>query len=171
MNCDRSFFKPFGIFRSNIFWHGILKIMELFNRHVLKLPLCITVSFAVCLFMVLLDRYFTTAHTGSRFFKFQYTTQFILLALPTTKAMDIEFRFIIEYSSFRDFYRRPLGNNRSIFIWEFLKDDVFGLCWNWRLVLELWYLEGFWFLLGDVFEDYIFAWWNIWVSIILLLPS
>jgi magnesium-transporting ATPase (P-type) len=30
------------------------------------------------------------------------------------------------------------------------------------------YLEGFWvFLLEDLFEDYIFAWWNIWVSIIL----
>ncbi len=38
-----------------------------------------------------------------------------LLALPT-KAKDIVFRFIIEYSSLRDFYR-PLGNsNRSIFI-------------------------------------------------------
>ncbi len=37
----------------------------------------------------------------------------------------------------------------------------FGLCWNLRLVIiELWYLEGFWF------EDYVFAWWNIWVSII-----
>jgi hypothetical protein len=41
----------------------------------------------------------------------------------------------------------------------------FGLCWNLRLVIELWYLEGFWFLLEDFFEDYIFAWWNIWVSI------
>jgi hypothetical protein len=34
------------------------------------------------------------------------------------------FRFIIEYSSLRDFYR-PLGNNiRSILIGGFLKDDV-----------------------------------------------
>ncbi len=34
-------------------------------------------------------------------------------------------RFIIEYSSLRDFYR-PLGNNnnRSIFIQGFLKDDI-----------------------------------------------
>ncbi len=55
---------------------------------------------------------------------------------------DIVFRFIIEYSSsLRDFYR-PLGNNnnnnnnnRSIFIWGFLKDDIFGLCWNLRLVI------------------------------------
>jgi len=34
------------------------------------------------------------------------------------------FRFIIEYSSLRDFYR-PLGNNnRSLFIPGFLKDDI-----------------------------------------------
>ncbi len=26
-----------------------------------------------------------------------------------------------------------------------------GLCWNLRLVIELWYLEGFWFLLKDFF--------------------
>jgi hypothetical protein len=45
-----------------------------------------------------------------------------LLALPSTKAkrIFIVFRFIIEYSSLRDFYR-PLGNhnnnnNRSIFL-------------------------------------------------------
>jgi len=35
---------------------------------------------------------------------------------------DIVSRFIIEYSSLRDF--GPLGNNRSIFIWGFLKDDI-----------------------------------------------
>jgi hypothetical protein len=36
----------------------------------------------------------------------------------------IVFRFIIEYSSLRDFYR-PLGNNiRSIFIRRFLTDDI-----------------------------------------------
>jgi hypothetical protein len=42
----------------------------------------------------------------------------------------IVFRFIIEYSSLRDFYRPLLGNNnnnRSIFIWGFLKDDIFWL--------------------------------------------
>jgi hypothetical protein len=37
----------------------------------------------------------------------------------------IVFRFIIEYSSLRDF--GPLGYNRPIFISEFLKDDI-GLC-------------------------------------------
>jgi hypothetical protein len=36
------------------------------------------------------------------------------------------FRFIIEYSSLRDF-DRPLGN-RSILIWGFLKDDILGAC-------------------------------------------
>jgi hypothetical protein len=41
---------------------------------------------------------------------------------------DIVFRFIIEYSSLRDFYK-PLGNNNSsIFIRGFLKDGFFGLC-------------------------------------------
>jgi len=50
----------------------------------------------------------------------------ILLALHTTKARGIVFRFIIEYSSLRDFYRPLLGNNnnRSIFIPGFLKDDI-----------------------------------------------
>jgi hypothetical protein len=37
-----------------------------------------------------------------------------LLALPTKGKDIVVFRFIIEYSSFRDF--GPLGNNRSIFI-------------------------------------------------------
>jgi len=53
--------------------------------------------------------------------------------LHTKARMDIVFRFIIEYSSLRDFYR-PLGNNnnnnnnnRSIFMWGFLKDDIFWL--------------------------------------------
>jgi hypothetical protein len=37
-----------------------------------------------------------------------------LLALPTTnyQGKDVVFRFIIEYSSLRDFYR-PLGNNNN----------------------------------------------------------
>ncbi len=52
-----------------------------------------------------------------------------LLALPY-QGKDIVFRFIVEYSSLRDFYR-PLGNNynnnRSIFIGGFLKIDIFWL--------------------------------------------
>jgi hypothetical protein len=44
--------------------------------------------------------------------------------LPTTKANYIVFRFIIEYSSLRDFYRPLDNNNRSIFIQGFLKDDI-----------------------------------------------
>ncbi len=77
--------------------------------------------------------------------------------LPTSKeGKDIVFRFIIEYSSLRDFYR-PLdnnNNNRSIFIWGFLKHDIFGLCWNLRSVIELWYLEGF--LVS--FRGFLFFW-------------
>jgi hypothetical protein len=57
----------------------------------------------------------------------------IILRLPwhllgfAYQGQDIVFRFIIEYSSLRDFYR-PLGNNnRSICIWGFLKDGIFWL--------------------------------------------
>jgi len=47
----------------------------------------------------------------------------------------IVFRIIIEYSSLRDMdHIITLGNNRSIFIWGFLKLHIFGLCWNLRLV-------------------------------------
>ncbi len=85
----------------------------------------------------------------------------------------IVFRFIIEYSSLRNFYRPLLGNNnnnRSIFIWGFLKDDILALLKleisynrvliSWRILVSF---RGF-------FEDYILAWWNIWAFIILLLP-
>ncbi len=48
----------------------------------------------------------------------------LFVGLPY-QGTDIVFRFIIEYSSL-DF--GPLGNNnRSIFIWGFLKDDIFWL--------------------------------------------
>jgi hypothetical protein len=42
---------------------------------------------------------------------------------------DIVFRFIIEYSSLRDFW--PLGNNRFISIWVFLKDDILACVETW----------------------------------------
>jgi hypothetical protein len=42
-----------------------------------------------------------------------YIKLFLLLALPTKQGKDIiVFRFIIEYSSLRHFYR-PLGNNNN----------------------------------------------------------
>ncbi len=72
------------------------------------------------------------------------------------------FRFIIEYSSLRDFYR-PLGNtntnnnNRSILFFNlriFERIWYFGLCWNLRLsyyrVINN-FLKGFWFLLLEDF--------------------
>jgi hypothetical protein len=60
------------------------------------------------------------------------------------------FRFIIEYSSLRDFYRPILG--LFLFYEDFWKMIYFGLCSNLRLVIiELWYLEGFWFLFEDFF--------------------
>jgi hypothetical protein len=54
------------------------------------------------------------------------------------------FRFIIEYSSLRDF--GPLGNNRSIFIWGFLKDEIllvlkfeisYRVMMSWRILVPL----------------------------------
>jgi len=65
-----------------------------------------------------------------------YVDTFLGLAY---QGKDLMFRFIIEYSSLRDFYR-PLGNNnRSIFIWGFLKDDI--------LVFNNWLIQFFngWF--------------------------
>jgi hypothetical protein len=53
---------------------------------------------------------------------FEAICSFVGLAYYQGKK-DIVFRFIIEYSSLRDF--GPQGNNnRSIFIWGFLKDDI-----------------------------------------------
>jgi hypothetical protein len=72
---------------------------------------------------------------------------------------DIVFRFIIEYSSLRDFFRPLLGNNnRSILIQGFFERWYFGLCWNLRLVLELCYLEGFWFLFRGIFFQRLSFW-------------
>jgi hypothetical protein len=61
---------------------------------------------------------------------------FIGLSLPRQGRI-LVFRFIIEYSGLRNFYR-PLNNNTSIFIWGFLKDDIpIDLCWKLRLVIKL----------------------------------
>jgi hypothetical protein len=69
------------------------------------------------------------------------------------------FRFIIEYSILMDF--GLCNNNRSIFVWGFLKDDILAcVCnWNLRLVVELWwYQEGFWVSFGGFFfEDCVFC--------------
>ncbi len=71
------------------------------------------------------------------------------LALPTKGKDIIVFRFIIEYHSLRNF------GPQVIIIGLFLYEDFcfetwyFGLCWNLRLVIELYFLEGFWFFLED----------------------
>jgi hypothetical protein len=48
------------------------------------------------------------------------------VGLPYQGKDIIVFRFIIEYSSLRDFYRPPgnNNNNRSIFILGFLEHDI-----------------------------------------------
>jgi hypothetical protein len=102
----------------------------------------------------------------------------VLLALPTTKGKDIVFRFIIEYSSLRDFYR-PLGNNnnnnRSIFIWGFferwynfwlvlkLEISYKVIIISWRILVS--FRGGFFF-----WRVYFLHGGNIWISISLLLP-
>jgi hypothetical protein len=62
----------------------------------------------------------------------------VTLSALAYQVKDIVFRFIIEYSSLRDFYR-PLGynNNTSIFFFIMRIFDrwYFGLCWNLRLVI------------------------------------
>jgi len=96
---------------------------------------------------------------------------FVGLCLPS-KAKDIVLRFIIEYSSLRDFYR-PLGNNnnnnnRFIFFnmmiferWAFWLVLKLEISYNRVIIISWRILVSF----GGVFEDYIFALWNIWVSI------
>jgi hypothetical protein len=78
----------------------------------------------------------------------------------------------LEYSSLRDFYK-PLGNNnnnnepifyRRIFerwFWLVLKLEIsyYRVIISWKILVSF---RGF-------FEDYIFAWWNICVSLTLLL--
>jgi hypothetical protein len=84
---------------------------------------------------------------------------------------DIVFRFIIEYSSLRDFYR-PLGNNtKSIFIWGLnLKYNILACVETWDISYRI---KVSWRILVSFrgfFEDYIFAMViYIWVFLILLL--
>ncbi len=61
----------------------------------------------------------------------------------------IVYRFIIECNSLKAFW--PLG--KSNFIVGFSERWYFGLCWNLILIIELSYLERFWFLLEDSLED------------------
>jgi hypothetical protein len=82
---------------------------------------------------------------------------------------DIVFRFIIEYSSLRDFYRPPSNNNnnRSIFYIRIFWKMIFWLEISYRVIISL---KRILVSFRQFFEDYIFAWWNIWVSIMLILP-
>ncbi len=95
------------------------------------------------------------------------TLSLLLLALHT-QGKDIVFRFIIEYySSWR--HSRPYVI--SLFLYEDFWNMIFWLVLkleiivielkiSWRILVSF---RGF-------YGDYIFAWWNVWVSIILLLP-
>jgi hypothetical protein len=63
-------------------------------------------------------------------FQARLSSNLFFIGITYQGKKDIVFRFIIEYSSLRDFYR-PLGNNnnnnnnnRFIFVRGFLKDDI-----------------------------------------------
>ncbi len=80
---------------------------------------------------------------------------------------DIVFRFIIEYSSLRDFGPLVIGLFLCEDFWKMIFRLVLKIEISYRVIIALKNLFSFrWF-----FEDYIFAWWNIWVSIILLSPQ
>jgi len=96
---------------------------------------------------------------------FQHTSanwkcQQILFVGLALQGKEIVFRFIIEYSSLRDF--GPLGNNnnnnnRSIFKWGFLKDDVLACVETWetsyyRVIIISWrILVSFWGFFGRLY--------------------
>jgi len=50
---------------------------------------------------------------------------------PTEQGKDIVFRFIIEYSSLRDFGPYVIIIGLFIFIWGFLKDDILACVETW----------------------------------------
>jgi hypothetical protein len=77
----------------------------------------------------------------------------LLCGLAYQGKKDIVFRFIIEYSSLRNF--GPLYNG-FVFIWGFLKRWYFWLV----LKLEISYRVMISCRILDSFEDYILAWWN-----------
>jgi hypothetical protein len=71
---------------------------------------------------------------GSFMWPFSSNTSYascIFVGLAYQEGKDIVFRFIIEYSSLRDFYGSLGNNNRSIFIWGFLKHDILACVETW----------------------------------------
>jgi hypothetical protein len=94
------------------------------------------------------------------------------IGLAYQKGKDSVFKFILKYSSLRDFYR-PLHNNTSIFLYEDFWKIIFwllvlklGISYtvliSWRILVSF---RGFFLKINNRF-----AWWNIWVLIILLWP-
>ncbi len=80
---------------------------------------------------------------------------------------DIVFRFIKEYSSLMDFGPYVIG----LFWYEDFWKVIFWLVLKLEIscrVMVSWRVFGFFWRI--FFEDYVFAWWNIWIFIILLLP-
>jgi hypothetical protein len=84
------------------------------------------------------------------------------------KGKDIVFRFIIEYSTL-------MGFGPYVVVGQFLYEDFGKMIFSLVLILEISYRVmisswRIWFFSEGFVEDYVFAWWNIWISIILLLP-
>jgi hypothetical protein len=94
----------------------------------------------------------------------------IVKALPyfvglAYQGKDSVFRFIIEYSWLMDFGPSVIGlfsyeDFWKMIFWLVLKLEISyrAIIISWRILVSF---RGF-------FEEYIFTWWNIWVSIILL---
>jgi hypothetical protein len=73
------------------------------------------------------------------------------------------FGLIIEYSSLMDFGPYLIGLFLYDDFWKMIFWLVLKLEINYRVIIS-WRILGFF---RGFFEDYIFAWWNIWVFIIL----
>jgi hypothetical protein len=68
------------------------------------------------------------------------------------------FRFIIEYSSLRDFYRPLDNNNRSIFLYEDFGKMIFWFVLKLEISYGVIISQRNLISFGGFFENYIFAW-------------
>ncbi len=120
LGCSRPFFPPCSAFQAEstlwlCFQSSVLSLL-----HVLCLCLCLSLA--------PYSRFNGEEQEGLGFMTLNLKTCLYLLVGLVYQGKDIVFRFIVEYSSLRDF--GPLGS-RSIFIWGFLKDDILACVETW----------------------------------------
>jgi hypothetical protein len=75
------------------------------------------------------------------------------------------FKFIIEYSSLRDF---GLLGKIGLFLYEDFWKMIFWLVLKFEISYRVMMCWRILVPLQDFFQDCIFAWWNIWIFMILL---